>query len=61
MAQMKNGMKYLKTYTACPRCGQALELSPDAETEIDKAVKEAIQKERQKITSSSDNRSLEGL
>lgn len=31
-------MKYLKTYTACPTCGQALELSPGAETEIDTAL-----------------------
>lgn len=38
----ENGMKHLKTYTACPRCGQALELSPGAVDEITDAVAQAV-------------------
>lgn len=38
-------MKYLETYTACPHCGQALELSPGARDEVADAVAQAVKDE----------------
>ena len=47
-------IKFLKTYTACPQCGQALELSPGARDEIVNAVAQAVKGEQAKSSAQDD-------
>ena len=47
-------MKYLETYTACPHCGQALELSPGARDEVADAVAQAVRDAWEKAANDAD-------